>query len=150
MEKKKYTNLERLFDACGSAYESHLSPAFMHVFVAAIGFFSLAFRYRSTFSFTKIQKGKCLLPHGLANMGTIKVRKWYRAMTGPTCHATLLNQWEGALVFINKQIKTSPQWSKQRTESDRIKEELTVSHLFWRKIIYLTLGFKSLNPATKV
>ena len=39
MEKKKYTNLERLFDACGSAYESHLSPAFMHVFVAAIGFF---------------------------------------------------------------------------------------------------------------
>ena len=40
MEKKKYTNLERLFDACGSAYESHLSPAFLHVFiVAAIGFF---------------------------------------------------------------------------------------------------------------
>ena len=32
--------------------------------------------------------------------------------TGPTGHATLFNQWEGALVFINKQIKTSPQWSK--------------------------------------
>ena len=28
--------------------------------------------------------------------------------TGPTAHATLFNQWEGALVFINKQIKTSP------------------------------------------
>ena len=40
MEKKKYTNLERLFDACGSAYESHLSPTFLYVFiVAAIGFF---------------------------------------------------------------------------------------------------------------
>ena len=32
--------------------------------------------------------------------------------TWPTGHATLFNQWEGALVFINKQIKTSPQWSK--------------------------------------
>ena len=32
--------------------------------------------------------------------------------TGPTGHATLFNQWEGALVFINKQIKISPQWSK--------------------------------------
>ena len=32
--------------------------------------------------------------------------------TGPTGHATLFNQWEGALVFINKQIKTLPQWSK--------------------------------------
>ena len=32
--------------------------------------------------------------------------------TGPTGHVTLFNQWEGALVFINKQIKTSPQWSK--------------------------------------
>ena len=32
--------------------------------------------------------------------------------TGPTDHATLFNQWEGALVFINKQIKTSPQCSK--------------------------------------
>ena len=32
--------------------------------------------------------------------------------TGPTGHATLFNQWEGALVFINKQIKSSPQWSK--------------------------------------
>ena len=32
--------------------------------------------------------------------------------TGPTGHATLFNQWECALVFINKQIKTSPQWSK--------------------------------------
>ena len=32
--------------------------------------------------------------------------------TGPTGHATLFNQWEGALVFINKQFKTSPQWSK--------------------------------------
>ena len=30
--------------------------------------------------------------------------------TGPTGHATLFNQWEGALVFINKQIKTSPLW----------------------------------------
>ena len=32
--------------------------------------------------------------------------------TGPTGHATLFNQWEGTLVFINKQIKTPPQWSK--------------------------------------
>ena len=32
--------------------------------------------------------------------------------TGLTSHATLFNQWEGVLVFINKQIKTSPQWSK--------------------------------------
>ena len=32
--------------------------------------------------------------------------------TGPTGHATLFNQWECAFVFINKQIKTSPQWSK--------------------------------------
>ena len=32
--------------------------------------------------------------------------------TGATGHATLFNQWECALVFINKQIKTSPQWSK--------------------------------------
>ena len=32
--------------------------------------------------------------------------------TGQAGHATLFNQWEGALVFINKQIKTSPQWSK--------------------------------------
>ena len=32
--------------------------------------------------------------------------------TGSTGYATLFNQWEGALVFINKQIKTSPQWSK--------------------------------------
>ena len=31
--------------------------------------------------------------------------------TGPTGHATLFNQWEGALVFINKQIKTSLLWS---------------------------------------
>ena len=31
--------------------------------------------------------------------------------TGPTGHATLFNQWEGALVFINKQMKTLPQWS---------------------------------------
>ena len=30
--------------------------------------------------------------------------------TGPTGHATLFNLWEDALVFINKQIKTSPQW----------------------------------------
>ena len=32
--------------------------------------------------------------------------------TGPTGHATVFNQWEGALVYINKQIKTSPQWSE--------------------------------------
>ena len=32
--------------------------------------------------------------------------------TGPTGQATLFNQWQGALVFIKAQIKTSPQWSK--------------------------------------
>ena len=32
--------------------------------------------------------------------------------TGPTGQAPLFNQLDGALVFINKQIKTSPQWSK--------------------------------------
>ena len=40
--------------------------------------------------------------------------------TGPTGHATLFNQWEGALVFINKQIKTSPQWSKIFKTTDRV------------------------------
>ena len=54
--------------------------------------------------------------------------------TGPTGHATLFNQWEGALVFINKQIKTSPQWSKiskQRTESDRINLIFQRKHFIW-------------------
>ena len=48
-----------------------------------------------------------------------RVDKWHKQSgislnlrTGPADHATLFNQWEGALVFINKQIKTSPQWSK--------------------------------------
>ena len=43
--------------------------------------------------------------------------------TGPIGHATLFNQWEGMLVFINKQIKISPKhrhsnqkFPKQRTE----------------------------------
>ena len=40
--------------------------------------------------------------------------------TGPTGHATLFNQWEGALVFINKQIKTSPQWSKLFETTDGV------------------------------
>ena len=35
--------------------------------------------------------------------------------TGPTGHATLFNQWEGALVFIKIQIKTSTCWSKIST-----------------------------------
>ena len=38
--------------------------------------------------------------------------------TGLTGHATLFNQWEGALVFIKTQIKTSPQWSKIFTTVD--------------------------------
>ena len=54
--------------------------------------------------------------------------------TGPTGHATLFNQWEGALVFINKQIKTLPsdqKFSKQRTESDRISHRFEVlRHIF--------------------
>ena len=40
--------------------------------------------------------------------------------TGPTGHATLFNQWEGALVFINKQIKTIPQWSKILKTTDGV------------------------------
>ena len=40
--------------------------------------------------------------------------------TGPTGHAPLFNQWDGALVFINKQIKTSPQSSKSFKTTDGV------------------------------
>ena len=40
--------------------------------------------------------------------------------TGPTGHATLFNQWEGALVFIKTQIKTSTCWSKIFTTADGV------------------------------
>ena len=49
-----------------------------------------------------VNKVKCVKQSGIS----LNLR------TGPTGHATLFNQWEGALVSINKQIKTSPQWSK--------------------------------------
>ena len=48
--------------------------------------------------------------------------------TGPTGHAPLFNQWDGALVFINKQIKTSPQSSKSfKTINGRSRTELKMS-----------------------
>ena len=40
--------------------------------------------------------------------------------TGPTGHPPLFNQWDGALVFINKQIKTSPQSSKSFKTTDGV------------------------------
>ena len=40
--------------------------------------------------------------------------------TGPAGHATLFNQWEGALVLINKRIKTSPQSSKIFKKTDGV------------------------------
>ena len=44
--------------------------------------------------------------------------------TGPTGHTTLFNHWEGALVFIKTQIKTSPQWSKIFTTVDGVGQIL--------------------------
>ena len=55
-----------------------------------------------------------------------KMRMYYQSgislnlRTGPAGHATLFNQWEGALVFISKQIKTSPQCSKIFKTTDRV------------------------------
>ena len=54
--------------------------------------------------------------------------------TGPTGHATLFNQWEGALVFINKQIKTSAQWSKKFKTADGVGQN-------WRWAYSTRLGF---------
>ena len=42
--------------------------------------------------------------------------------TGPTGHAPLFNQWDGALMFINKQIKTSPQRSKIFKTTDGVRQ----------------------------
>ena len=42
--------------------------------------------------------------------------------TGPTGQAQLFNQLDGALVFINKQIKTSPQWSKILKTTDGVEQ----------------------------
>ena len=53
--------------------------------------------------------------------------------TGPAGHATLFNQWEGALVFINKQIKTSPQCSKIFKTTDGVDGQN------YRTVPYLTV-----------
>ena len=42
--------------------------------------------------------------------------------TGPTGHATVFNQWEGALVFINKEIKTSSRSSKIFKTADGVRQ----------------------------
>ena len=53
-----------------------------------------------------------LTPQTLWNILFSSESKRLKFKDRATGDATLFNQWESALVFINKQIKTAPQWSK--------------------------------------